>query len=127
MVHAEIPRRCPWVGMIWFVAILLGALLALINIYAGVLLIAFSTALALGFATLQRSPAYRAPAARSREPRRIAWPPMAQRTVATPEGFEQAALVIPIERNDGYEMVLTADGYKLVDAAGRVVYALKRP
>jgi hypothetical protein len=126
MIHAEISRSRPWAGIAWVAALMIGGLIALINIYAGMLLIAFSTALLVGYAALQWSRTLPASVASYSAPPRAAWQPMEQRTIATAEGVEQTALVIPIEQAAGYEMVLTVDGYKLVDGTGRVVYALKR-
>jgi hypothetical protein len=125
MIHAEAPRRRPWAGIAWMTAFAAGGVVTLINISAGLLLIAFCTVLALVYIARPRLLISRAPAAAQRRPAHIAWQPMAQRTIVTADGAEQSALVAPIGESDGYEMVLTIDGYKLVDQAGRVMYTLK--
>jgi hypothetical protein len=123
MIHAEIPRRRPWVGVIWLVAIALGALLVALHLYAGVLLALSAALVATYIAALQPSMPR---AARPRAAPRPAWQPAAQRTIVTADGAEQSALVAPVAGESDLTMVLTVEGYKLVDEAGRVVYALKR-
>jgi len=63
---------------------------------------------------------------RSAASARIAWVPMPQRSISTADGVTQSALVVPIKRADGYEMVLTVDGYMLIDQTGQEVYRLRR-
>jgi hypothetical protein len=50
----------------------------------------------------------------------------AQRSVMLADGAARQALVVPAAAVDGYQAVLTVDGYALVNAEGRVVYALSR-
>ena len=123
MIHAEVPRRRPWVGIIWSIALALGVLLLALQLYAAVVL-AFSAALVATFAVTFRpaEPQTR----RTRMSAHSRWQPVAQRTIVTNDGVEQAALVAPVSSESGHTMVLTVEGYKLVDDAGRVVYALKR-
>jgi hypothetical protein len=50
----------------------------------------------------------------------------AQRDVWAPDGTARQALIVPAQSAEGYQTVLTIDGYALVNAEGRVVYALNR-
>ena len=50
----------------------------------------------------------------------------AQRSVVLADGTARQALVMPAAAIDGYQTVLTINGYALVNAEGRVVYALNR-
>ena len=49
-----------------------------------------------------------------------------QRSVVLDDGTERQALIVPAAAVDGYQTVLTIDGYALVNAEGRAVYALNR-
>jgi hypothetical protein len=50
----------------------------------------------------------------------------AQRSVVLADGTARQALVVPANAIEGYQTVLTINGYALVNAEGRVVYALSR-
>jgi hypothetical protein len=52
--------------------------------------------------------------------------PRAQRSVMLADGAARQALLVPAAAIDGYQAVLTVDGYALVNAEGRIVYALSR-
>lgn len=47
--------------------------------------------------------------------------PMIRRTLLTADGQVRGAWVVPMERMRGHELLLTADGYILVDETGRVI------
>ena len=119
MLQVQTQRHRSWAGLIWLSLVGISLLIAVINSYTILLLLAGAIAVAsiiiLGTYTTNRQLAAR-----------IIWQPVAQRTISSAEGTEQPALVAPIERDDGYEMVLTVEGYKLIDQAGQVVYTLKR-
>jgi hypothetical protein len=119
MLQVQAQRRRSWAGIVWLSLVAFGALLAAINGYIGILLIASSALLAIMIVVATHT--------RNRVALgRVAWKPMAQRIISSADGATQPALIVPIERNDGYEMVLTVDGYRLIDDVGRVVYTLKR-
>jgi hypothetical protein len=42
------------------------------------------------------------------------------------DGAVRQALVVPAAAVDGYQAVLTVDGYALVNTEGQIVYALSR-
>ena len=119
MLQVQTQRRRSWAGMIWLSVVAFSLLIAAINGYTAIMLIigaiAVASIIVLGTYTTNR-----------RLAARVIWQPMAQRTISNVEGATQSALVAPIERSDGYEMVLTVEGYKLIDEAGQVVYTLKR-
>ena len=119
MLQVQTQRRRSWAGLLWLSIIAFGLLIAAINGYTALLLItgaiAVASVIVMGTYTTNRKLVTR-----------VVWQPMAQRTISDAEGATQSALVAPIERGDGYEMVLTVEGYKLIDQAGQVVYTLKR-
>jgi hypothetical protein len=121
MIHVQAQRRWPWAGMLWLSAVVLGVLAAAITGSLVILLVVASVALAsiiaMGAGVANR---------RSSASARIAWVPMPQRSISTADGVTQSALVVPIKRADGYEMVLTVDGYMLIDQTGQEVYRLRR-
>ena len=127
MIYVQAQRHRSWAGMIWLSAVALGVLIAAVTGSPVILLVAVSIALASTIAlasisVLGASVANRTPAASAG----IAWAPMPQRSISIAEGVTQSALVVPIKRADGFEMVLTVDGYMLIDQTGQVVYRLKR-
>ena len=126
MVHVEIPQRRPWIGLGLLAAVALGALLAVVNIYAGLSLIALAVAggaaIALPGVRGLLLPATAAqPAAEV-----VSWPAVEQRAVYAADGIARAAIVVPAASAAGYQTVWTSEGYALVDAAGKIVHALKR-
>jgi hypothetical protein len=126
MVHVEIPRRRPWAGIGLLAAVALGALVAVVNIYAGLLLIALAGA-GVGIVALAGTrPALAASAFTGSAAKMNAWPAVAQRTIYDDEGVSHVAIAVPAASADGYQTVWTTDGYVLVDTAGKVVYKLKQ-
>jgi hypothetical protein len=121
MVHVQAQRHRSWAGIVWLNAVALGVLIAALSGSLVVLLVVASIALA-SLLALGAGLAHRAPSA----PARIAWAPVPQRSVSIAEGVTQSALVVPITQAGSYEMVLTVDGYMLIDQSGQVVYRLKR-
>jgi hypothetical protein len=119
MLQVQTQRRRSWAGLLWLSIVAFSLLIAAINGSMILLLltgaIAVASIIAIGTYSANRSLASR-----------VIWQPMAQRTISSAEGTEHPALVAPIERDDGYEMVLTVEGYKLIDEAGQVVYTLKQ-
>src|SRR5262245_48354863 len=121
MIYAQAPRHRSWVRMVWLSAVAVGVLAAAITGSLVILLVVASIALA-SIIAFGAGVASRAPSASAR----IAWAPVPQRSVSFAAGVTQSALVVPMQRADGYEMVLTVDGYMLIDQTGQVVYRLKR-
>jgi len=56
----------------------------------------------------------------------VAGAPRAQRAVLSANGAARQALIVQAAAVDGYQTVLTIDGYALINAEGRVVYAINR-
>ncbi len=100
---------------------LLATLLPLAALVATAALALLAGLTALGQARAQRR---RTIAARSRVAR-AAIQPAAQRTVYAADGSTRQALLVPIPQTDDFELVLTVEGYALVDESGRVVYRMK--
>jgi hypothetical protein len=67
-----------------------------------------------------------APALASSRPLSVDAAPRVQREVWAADGTARQAQVVPAAAINGYQTVLTIDGYALVNAEGRVVYALNR-
>jgi hypothetical protein len=124
MVQTPTLRRRSWAGMAWLLAFIASLLVALVLGNTFVLLFTLVVAalvvvLMLGgqAATVVASPAI------SVDPTTA---PRAQRDILAADGTARQALVVPAAAVDGYQAVLTIDGYALVNAEGRVVYALNR-
>ena len=121
---AQTLQRRSWAGAGGLAMIFVGLLVAFLNLYAGMLLIGLGL---LSIAALLLQMRAR-PAGRARPRKAVAaFAPSTgtQRVVYTADGDARAALVVPVESAAGYAMVLTSEGYKLVDEAGKIVYALK--
>ena len=125
MLQALSPRQRSWAGMAWLIAFACGLLVAVVNIYAGVALVALFTLVLAAFVLLSGRAAPPMPVTPRRAPARLAWAPVPQRSISTADGAVRPALVIPLDQADGFQMVLTGDGYALVDDAGQVVYTLR--
>jgi hypothetical protein len=118
-------QRRSWLTWGWLIAIAAGALVAALNIYAGMLLIALVVASMVPLLL---------PQMRSQSPRVVGvapktgaaeWPATVRRAIYTPDGDERPAFVVPAESAPGYQAVLTSAGYKLVNDAGQIVYGFK--
>src|SRR5262245_33074810 len=102
MLQVQSQRRS-WAGLLWLSVIAFSLLIAAINGYTVLLLLIA----AIAVASMIMSSTY---STNRRRAARIVWQPVAQRTISSAEGMEYSALVAPIERSDGYEMVLTVEG-----------------
>jgi hypothetical protein len=110
--------------MAWLLAVSVGLVLALALGTTIVLLAALSAALLSGWLLLRwQAPALASSAPASTDTGGV---PRAQRGVWMADGTLRQAQVLPVAAVDGYQTVLTIDGYALVNAEGRVVYALSR-
>ncbi len=121
MIQIATLRRRSWAGMAWLLVVSTGLLVALALGNTIVLLFTLVMAALVGLLlrgqTLARVFSQPISAAAAEAPR-------AQRGVWTADGTARQALVVPATAVDGYQTVLTIDGYALVNAEGRVVYAL---
>jgi hypothetical protein len=113
--------RRSWAGMIWLVIASIGLLAALALGNTIVLLGALMAALLSGWLLHEQVPARVSPSSVSTDAASVS---RAQRDVWTADGTPRQAQVLPVTSVDGYQTVLTIDGYVLVNAEGRVVYAL---
>ncbi len=50
--------------------------------------------------------------------------PMQPHIITTKEGDTKQAWVVPMEHMEDYTLVLTSEGYKVVDQSGRVIHSL---
>jgi len=123
MVQVAILRRRSLAGMVWLAVVSLGMLVALALGNTIVLLAALIATLLSGLLLMRGQ----APALVSSPPASVgaAGVPRAQRGVWTADGTLRQAQVLPVAAVDGYQTVLTIDGYALINAEGRVVYTLK--
>lgn len=124
VVQVSLPRRRSWAGIAWLLASAAGVLIALALGYTLVLWIMLAaTALAAALFLRELTPAS---AATQPAPASAGQLARAQRDVWAPDGTARQALIVPAQAAEGYQTVLTIDGYALVNAEGRVVYALNR-
>ncbi|HEU5103135.1 MAG TPA: hypothetical protein VFU22_29140 [Roseiflexaceae bacterium] len=124
MVQASLPRRRTWTSTTWLIASTAAMLIALalgytLMLWAIVVIAALSGVLLLGGGASARAAGQPAPAGAGQAPQ-------AQREVWKTDGTIQQALIVPAQATEGYQTVLTIDGYVLVNAEGQVVYALNR-
>jgi len=117
-------RRRPWADAAWLIIIIAAVFVALALGNTILLMAALIVAMLGGWLLL-----------RGQQPALVAAQPVAanvdgtarvQRSVVLADGTARQALVVPATRVDGYQTVLTINGYALVNAEGRVVYALNR-
>jgi hypothetical protein len=113
--------RRSWAGMAWLFVVGIGLLTALALGNTIVLLVALTAALLGGWLLRGQVPALASSSPVSTGATSVA---RAQRDVWTADGTLRQAQVLPVTAVDGYQAVLTIDGYALVNAEGRVVYAL---
>jgi hypothetical protein len=124
VVQISLPRRRAWAGTAWLIASTASVLLALALGYT-LLLWAIVAVAAIGGLLLLRSGTH-SRAADQQAPSGAGQVPNVQREVWKADGTIQQALIVPAQAAEGYQTVLTIDGYALVNADGRVVYALNR-
>jgi hypothetical protein len=124
VVQVSLPRRRSWAGIAWLLASAAGVLIALALGYTLVLWVMLA-ATALAARLFLREVAPDSQAAQP-APTGASQAAHAQRGVWTADGIARQALIVPAETVEGYQTVLTLDGYALVNAEGRVVYALNR-
>jgi hypothetical protein len=124
MVQITTLRRRAWAGMAWLLVVSAGLLVALALGNTIVLLSMLAMAALVGLLLLRRQAPALAPAQPAAAS--VAEEPRVQRCVLAADGTARQALLAPAAAVDGYQTVLTIDGYALVNAEGRVVYALNR-
>jgi len=124
MVQIATLRRRSWADAAWLIIIVAVVLVALVLGNIIVLLAALTAALLSGWLLL-RGQASRLAFSPPNEVRATGVA-RAQRSVVLADGTARQALVVSADVIDGYQTVLTINGYALVNAEGRVVYALSR-
>jgi hypothetical protein len=117
MVSIYSVRRTGWLAAALLLAALGVVLAVTVSAYALVVSAAAGAAL-LGLALAPQGGATRG----ARWARAVA---RARRRVALADGSERAAIIVPVNGDQVYAYVLTADGHALVDAEGRVVHRLR--
>jgi len=124
MVQIATLRRRSSAGMAWLLVASAGVLVALALGNTIVLLSTLAIAVLVGLLLLRGQAPALAPAQTAAASG--AGAPRAQFIVQTADGTARQAQVVPAAAMNGYQTVLTIDGYALVNAEGRVVYALNR-
>lgn len=120
MLQSQLPRRRSLAGFFWMLLVAGGVALALVNVYAGLLLMALGTLVSLALARADALPATRRSQAQPAA-RLSSWGPAEQRVLVDAADEQRAAIVVQRDAANGYEAVLTAEGYKFVNAAGEQV------
>jgi hypothetical protein len=124
MVQVSMPRGAPLAviamlalaAVVLVIAVLYPAAQVLMALLA-VLVLGLGSVAAVSYRAERRRPAVR--------PARLPGP-VAQRSVQTAPGVTRQALVVPHQGADDLQLVLTVEGYQLVNDRGEVVYTLKR-
>ena len=122
MVQIATLRRRPWADAAWMISIVAAVLVALALGNTIVLLAALAVALLGSWMVLRGQ----SPVLVSAPPVHVEGLARAQRSVVLADGTARQALVVPATAVDGYQAVLTINGYALINSEGRVVYAFKR-
>ena len=124
MVQITTMRHRSWASAAWVIVLVAAVLIALALGNTIVLLAALIAALLSGWLLLRGQ----APTLVSAQPvsAHTTGAAHAQRSVVLADGTARQALVVSATAVDGYQTVLTINGYALVNAEGRVVYALNR-
>jgi hypothetical protein len=125
MLYVSSPRRRSWVSIGWIMAIVFSVVGAVFNIYAGALLMLIVTTAGATLALAGRVSRPRS-ASRERVAAGTAWSPSPRRTIYTTDGTAREAFVVPVQGIAGYQTVMTADGYVLVNDESQVVYTLRQ-
>jgi hypothetical protein len=123
MVQTVALRRRSWAGLAWM---LIGGLAVVAALGLGnivVLLAALAAALLSSWLVFRQAPAL---AALRPDATDGTVEPRVQCDVWLADGTPRQALVVPAAAVNGYQTVLTIDGYALVNTEGRVVYAFSR-
>jgi len=124
MVQITTLRRRSWAGLAWLLVVSAGLLVALALGNTIVLLSTLTAVLLSSWLLL-----------RGQSPELASFAPVStdavgtarvQRAVWTADGMQRQAQVLPVAAVDGYQAVLTIDGYALINAEGQVVYTLNR-
>ena len=120
MVHAHTQSRRSWAGMAWLIVMAAAVLIVLALGNTIALLVTIVVGM-LGGLLILRATAWMPARSRSAA---AASAPRAQGAVLSADGTVRQALLVPAESVDGYQTVLTVDGYALIDAEGKIVYML---
>jgi hypothetical protein len=116
-------RRTGWLAAALLLAALGVVLAVTVSSYALVVSAVASAAL-LGMALAPQGGAARG-GRRARKVARARLVARARRRVPLADGSERAAIIVPVNGEQVYAYVLTADGHALVDAEGRLVHRLR--
>lgn len=124
MLHTVSQRNTGWmVVALLFMGSLVALLIGLLQPYVGLLALLLTLVATIGYAQLERQPRRAARrVAKFRAPSALP----VRSTVVTSYGAELQAQVVPIEREDDYQFVLTSEGYMLTDENGRVIHRLQQ-
>lgn len=123
MVQTLTLRRRSWAGLVWLLIGSVAVVAALVLGNIVVLLAALAVAGLSGWLLLRQAPALVASQQIATD---VSVETRMQCDVWLADGTPRQALVVPAAAVNGYQTVLTIDGYALVNAEGRVVYALSR-
>jgi hypothetical protein len=126
MLQSQLQRRRSMAGIFWIATMAAGVALALTNLYAGLLLVALGTLVALAVARADALPALRATTAGATGGRRAALGRSEQRALADSAGEPRAAFVAHRDAESGYETLLTSEGLVVVNASGERVLPMGR-
>jgi hypothetical protein len=124
MVQVATVRRRSWADTVWLLVLIAAVFVALALGNTIVLLATLATALLSGWLLVRgQAPVLASSPQVSAQVDALA---RAQRSVMLADGTARQALVVPADAINGYQAVLTINGYALVNAQGRVVYTLNR-
>src|SRR5690349_3676719 len=123
-------HRYIWIALAALVAtVSMAIVIALSHPYAGIIAVLLIVGLLPALPRLLGSGADTRPR-HTTTPQSIPFPrptePLAQRIILTPDGETRVAQVVPLAQQDDHQLVLTVNGYMLLNENGQVIYTLKR-
>lgn len=129
MTHVIPTYRQAWIALFTlFAAIIVSILIGLSQLPLGLLVVLLS-ALALviwyrQFTSTTSSVASTASASQSSAWQYDPQEPVLLTSVMTADGETHTARVVPLEQRAGHQLLMTIDGYLVIDNSGRVIYRL---
>ena len=127
MIHVIPTNRQAWIAMFTLFAIItVGTLIVLNQLLIGLLVMLLS---ALALTTLYRQSISTASTVASTAAQSGAWQydpqePVLLTSIISADGETHTARVVPLEQREGHQLLLTIDGYLVIDSSGRVIHKL---
>lgn len=127
MIHVIPTNRQAWIAMFTLFAIItVGTLIMLNQLLIGLLVMLLSV---LALTTLYHQSISTTSTVASTAAQSGAWQydpqePVLLTSIISADGETHTARVVPLEQREGHQLLLTIDGYLVIDSSGQVIYKL---